>query len=102
MAELAERLGLDLPDALAGDGEVLAHFLQRVLAAVGEPEAESEHLFFTWRERVQNPVGLLAQGQPDHALHGRAHLLVLDEVAQVAVLLLADRSEEHTSELQSR
>src|SRR5262245_27458790 len=84
MAELAEGLGLDLADALTGHGEVLAHFLERVLAAVGEPEAEAQHLLFTRRQRVQHLVGLLAERKPDHALHGRAHLLVLDEVAQVA------------------
>ena len=34
MAQLAQRLGLDLSDALAGDREVLADLLERVLAAV--------------------------------------------------------------------
>src|SRR5262245_58831649 len=91
MAQLAERLRLDLADALAGDGEVLSHLLEGVLAAVGQPEAEAEDLFLPRRQRVQHLVGLLAQGEADHALDGRAHLLVLDEVAEVAVLLLADR-----------
>src|SRR5262252_3489999 len=90
VAELAEGLGLDLAYALTGDREVLAHFLEGVLAAVGEPEAEPEHLLLARGEGVQHLVGLLAEAQPDHALHGRAHLLVLDEVAQVAVLFLAD------------
>src|SRR5262245_34048645 len=91
MAQLAERLRLDLADALAGDGEVLPHLLERVLAAVGQPEAEAEDLFLARRQGVQDLVGLLAQRETDHALDGRAHLLVLDEVAEVAVLLLADR-----------
>src|SRR5580765_8748269 len=91
MAQLSEGLGLDLADALAGDGEVLPDFLEGVLAAVGEPEAEAEHLLLTRRQRVQHLVGLLAQGEADHALDGRADLLVLDEVAEVAVLFLADR-----------
>src|SRR5262245_49776989 len=91
VAELAQRLGLDLADALAGDGEVLANLLERVLAAVRQPEAKAQHLFLSRRQRVQHLVGLLAQAEADHALDGRAHLLVLDEVAQVAVLLLADR-----------
>src|SRR6266545_868623 len=91
MAELAERLGLDLPDALARDREVLPHLFQGVLAAVREPEAEAQHLFLARGQRVQHLVGLLAETQADYALDRRAHLLVLDEVAQVAVLLLADR-----------
>src|SRR5215470_16747720 len=90
MTQLAERLGLDLADALPRDGEVLAHFFQRVLAAVREAEAQTEHLLLARRERVQHLVGLLPEREPDHALHGGAHLLVLDEVAEVAVLLLAD------------
>src|SRR5215475_15408314 len=90
MAELAEGLGLYLANALTGDGEVLPHFLEGVLAAVGEPEAEAQHLLLARGERVQHLVGLLAEAQPDHALHGRADLLVLDEVAQMAVLFLSD------------
>ena len=35
MAQFAERLGLDLADALAGDGEVLADLFERVLQPVG-------------------------------------------------------------------
>src|SRR6185503_20138240 len=49
MPQLAERLGLDLPDPLAGDREVLADFLQRVLAPVGEPEAQAQHLLLSRR-----------------------------------------------------
>src|SRR5687767_11080093 len=36
--ELAQRLGLDLADPFAGDGEALADFLERVLAAVADAE----------------------------------------------------------------
>ena len=43
MPELPERLGLDLPDALAGHREVLAHLFQGVLAAVGQPETQAQH-----------------------------------------------------------
>src|SRR5215831_15778384 len=89
--QLAERLRLDLTDALAGDREILADLLQRVLAAVGESEAQPEHLLLARRERVQHLVRLLPQREADHAFDGRADLLVLDEVAEVAVLLLADR-----------
>src|SRR3990172_12346994 len=91
MAQLAQRLGLDLADALAGDREILPDFFERVLAAVRETEPKPEDFLLARRERVEHPVGLLAQAEPDHALDGRADLLVLDEVAQVAVLLLADR-----------
>src|SRR2546426_1029934 len=50
--ELAQRLGLDLSDALAGDREVLPDLLQRVLATVGEAEAEPQHLLLARGEKV--------------------------------------------------
>src|SRR5262245_8937017 len=80
MAELAQRLGLDLADALARHREVLADLLQRVLAAVGQAEAQAQHLLLARRERVQHLVRLLAQGEADHRLHRGADLLVLDEI----------------------
>src|SRR5262245_9815233 len=94
MAEFAQRLRFDLADALSRDGKILADLLEGVLAAVGQPEAESQHLLLARRQRVEHLVGLLAEAQADHALDRRAHLLVLDEVAQMAVLLFADRGLE--------
>src|SRR4029453_4563959 len=89
--QLAQRLGLDLPDALAGDREVLADFLERGLPAVGEPEAEAHPLLFARREGVEHLVRLLAQREADDRLHGGHDLRVLDEMAQMAVLFLSDR-----------
>src|ERR1019366_296885 len=43
VAKLAQRLGFDLADALAGDAKALAHLFQRPLMTVDEPEAELEH-----------------------------------------------------------
>src|SRR5215468_7357731 len=91
MTELAQRLRLDLTYALAGHGKVLPDLFERVLAAVGESKAQAEHLLFSRRERVEDLVGLLAQGEPDDRLDRRDDLLVLDEIAEVAVLFLADR-----------
>ena len=43
VAKLAQRLGLDLADALAGDVELLAHLLQRAGAPVLQAEAQLQH-----------------------------------------------------------
>ena len=43
VAELAQRLGLDLADPLAGDVELLAHFLERSGTPVLETEPELQH-----------------------------------------------------------
>ena len=50
MAHLAQRLGLDLADALARDLELLADLFKRAAVAVGEAEAELEHAAFAFRE----------------------------------------------------
>src|SRR6476619_3436596 len=59
MAQLAQRLGFDLPDALARHREALADFLERVLAAVAHAEAHLDHFLFPRRERLQHRLGLL-------------------------------------------
>ena len=50
VAELAERLRLDLADALAGHVELLADFLERPGPAVLQPEPELEHAPLAARE----------------------------------------------------
>src|SRR5439155_4776275 len=43
MAQLAERLGLDLADALTRDAEPLADLFQRALVAVDQPESQLQY-----------------------------------------------------------
>ena len=52
--QFAQRLRLDLPDALAGNSKALAHFFQRVLAAVFETKPHLEA--FCGRERSGVPA----------------------------------------------
>src|SRR5690348_2807643 len=91
MTELAQGLGFYLPDPLAGDREVLADFLERVLAAVRESEAQPQDLLLARGERVEDLVRLLPQREADDRFHRRHDLLVLDEVSQMTVFFLADR-----------
>jgi len=51
--ELVSRGEFDLADTFAGEGERLAHFLERVLAAVLHPEAHLDDLFLAWGEGLQ-------------------------------------------------
>src|SRR5229473_7058078 len=51
--QLAQGLGFDLADTFAGEGERLAHFLERVLAAVLQAEAHLDDLFLAWGEHLQ-------------------------------------------------
>src|ERR671921_724630 len=78
--QLAQRLGLDLPDAFARDREALAHLLERVLAAVADAEPHLNHLLLARRQRLQDRLGLLLEVQVDHGFGRRDHLAILDEV----------------------
>src|SRR5687767_13853369 len=89
--QLAECLGLDLADALAGDREVLAHLFERVLAAVTQAEAHLDDLLFARRERLQERFRLLLEVDVDHGLGRGDDVAVFDEVAEMRVFFLADR-----------
>src|SRR3712207_1897707 len=91
VAEFAQRLGFDLSDALAGDGEVLADLFERVLGAGGaEAEAHLDDLLLARRQRRQDLVRYLAQVRRHDRVGRVLNRLVLDEVAEVRVFLLAD------------
>src|SRR6478752_10408803 len=50
MLQLPERLRLDLPDALAGDRELLADFLERVVGVHADAEAHAQHALLARRQ----------------------------------------------------
>ena len=90
MAQFPQGLGLDLADALPGNVEFLAHFLQGAGAAVLDAEAELQNLFLPGSESGENIHQLLLQQGEAGGFAGLTGALVGDEVAQVGVLLLAD------------
>src|SRR5437763_10774459 len=59
--ELPERLRLDLADALAGDRELLADLLERVVGVHADPEAHAQDALFARGQRRQDPGRRLAQ-----------------------------------------
>src|ERR1044072_3208138 len=65
MAQLAQGLGLDLADALAGDREVLAHLFQGVLAAVAQAEAHLDDLLLARGEGLEQGLGLVLEVDVD-------------------------------------
>src|SRR5579859_439171 len=91
MAQLAQRLGLDLPDALTSHGERLAHFFQGVLAAIFQAKAHLDDLLFARGQGTQNVSGLLLEVHIDHGLGRRDHSAVFDEVAKMRIFFLANR-----------
>ena len=90
VTELADRLGLDLADALASDLEDRGRPLRACGVAIAEAVAEFDDLPFALRQAGQHLVHLLLEHlwlTPFRRVLGR---LVFDEVAEVAVLPLAD------------
>src|SRR6266404_3312999 len=86
VAQLAQRLGLDLADALARDAETLAHLFQRPLVAVDQPETQLQHAPLARRERVEDVFDLRVEHGERGRVRRRDSLTVLDEVAEVRVL----------------
>src|SRR6187401_1187203 len=69
--QLAQRLRLDLPDALAGDREALTDLFERVLGAFADAEAHLDDALLARRQRLQDVVRLLLQVQVDHRIRRR-------------------------------
>src|SRR5262249_13554351 len=91
VAQLAQGLGLDLADPLPRHPELLAHLLQGPPPPVLQPEPHPEDLPLPHAPGPQAVLHLLPQLLPARRLRRRRRLVVLDEVAEIAVLLLPDR-----------
>ena len=91
MAQLAQRLGLDLADAFTGHVELLADLFQRVVGTHLDAEAHAQHLGLARGERVQHFLDDLAHGIMQRGVGRRQRGGVLDEVAQMGVVVVTDR-----------
>src|SRR6476619_889838 len=89
--ELLQRVVLDLPDALAGHVEGAADLLQRARPAAGQAEAHLDDLALALGQSRQRAVDVLLAQVLGGDLEGRLGRLILDEVAELGLLLLADR-----------
>jgi hypothetical protein len=94
MLQLAQRLGLDLADALSRHRELLADFFERVVGVHADAKAHVQHALLPRRQRRQNPRRGLAQVRLDRGVDRQDRVLVLDEIAELRILLVADRRSE--------
>src|SRR5512133_930060 len=86
MAKSPERLGLDLPDALAGNVEIQADFLEGERIAVIEAEAHAQDFLLAGRKRREDAAQLLLE-ELEGGLVGRIlDVLVFDEVPEKGIL----------------
>src|ERR1039457_701177 len=91
MPQFPERLGLDLPYALARHGEMLADLFERVLAAVLQSKAHLDDLLFAGTEGLQDFGRLFAKVQIDDRLGRRHHAAVDQKIAEMGFFFLTDR-----------
>src|SRR5439155_6093005 len=77
VAQLAQRLGLDLADPLARDVELLADLLQRPGATVLQPEPQLKDPPLAARQRVQDRLHLLLEQLVRRGLRGRQSAAIL-------------------------
>src|SRR4051794_8478541 len=89
--ELLERLVLDLADALAGDVERPAHLVERPRMLAAEAVAQLEHAALAVGQVLQRLAQRLLGEDLGSALVGRLGALVGDELAELRLLLVADR-----------
>src|SRR5512132_94532 len=94
MAELRQGLRLDLPDPLPGDAKLASDLLQRARVAVEKPEPELDDLLLPFGQGMEHGLELFLQQDEAGRVDGDHGVRVLDEVAEVRVLLLPDRGLE--------
>src|SRR5215472_15843217 len=91
MAQLAQGLGFDLADTLAGDRERLADLFERMLGAVFQTKPHLDYFLFARSQRPEDLCGLVFQVHVDHGFGRRNHGPVFDEVAQMRIFFFTDR-----------
>ena len=90
MPQLAQRLGLDLPDPLPGDGKVLPDLLKGVIGFLTDAETHAQHFFFTRCQGGQHLAGLLGQVQIDGRIRGQHEFFVFDKIPEMTVFLFTN------------
>src|SRR5690606_19532207 len=88
--QLAERLRLDLTDAFAGHAELLADFLERMVGVHADAEAHAENALLARGERRQYARHRFLEVRLHRGVDRDHRVLVLDEIAEVAVFLVPD------------
>ena len=91
LLELLQRVVLDLADALAGDPERAADLLERQRLVAAQAVAQLDHLALALGQRVERPLDVLALKVLRRRLERLLGLVVGDEVAELRLVLVADR-----------
>ena len=88
--QLLQCAAFNLPDPFAGDGQVTADLLERVLAIGAEAVTQPEHFSLAIGERSERPFHLVRGVALDGRFLGRPHGRVAEDVAKLGVFVLTD------------
>ena len=91
VAQLAERLGFNLANALARHLESLADLFQRAIVPVVEAIPQTQHLPLARGERVEHTFYLILKGTARGLIGRHYSRLIGDEVAERVAVLFPDR-----------
>ena len=91
MAQLPQRFRLDLADPLAGDIELPSYLFERARSAVVQAKAQTQYLLLPLGQRIEHFHELFMQQCIGCRIDRNLHMIVLNEIAQMTVFLLADR-----------
>src|SRR2546422_10650952 len=91
MTELAERLRLDLADALACDGEALTDLFERVIETPSDAKAHAKHALLSRRERCQHALALLAQMDGRNRVGRSDGPRIRNHIPELSVAVVAHR-----------
>jgi len=90
VTQLAQRLRLDLADTFASDVIHLADLFERAFVAVNQTEAHLQNLAFAFGQRGEHVAQLLAQQTVAGHVRRIFRRLVLDEIADAHIAVVAE------------
>ncbi len=90
MAQLGQRFRLDLADALAGNAELAANFLERARMAIFQAETQADNLALAFGQALERFRKLLLEHAERSGIGRNDSGVVFDEVAQLRIFFLAD------------
>src|SRR6266567_8932787 len=91
MAQLAQGLSFDLANAFAGHMELFAHLFQGTAAAIIQAKAQLQHLALALGQAIEHILHLLFEQLMAGGIRRRQGRVILDEIAEMTIIFLADR-----------
>ena len=91
MAHFAQGLGFDLPNAFAGDTELLAHFLQRAGKAIAQAEAQFEHPSLALGQPGEHIRELILEEAETRYLRRAFSGFILNEITKTRIIAVSHR-----------